>query len=101
MSYYRLSLLTSFISGIGALRRVRCWWMLDFVLITLGDFASVDVDTVGVVVGASLAFGLFSMIVVKFCSAFSCLSFSFAVCVTADFIAVRRSDAAMRVLSAS
>ena len=53
------------------------------------------------VVGASLAFGAFSVIGVKFWSAFTCLSFAFAVFGTAAFIAVRRSDAAMRVLSAS
>ena len=66
-----------------------------------GDVAYVDVDNVGVVVGASLASFVFSMIAVKSCSAFAFLSFAFAVCGTAAFIAVRILDAAMRVLSAS
>ena len=72
-----------------------------FFLIILGDFASVAVDTVGVLVWASLASCVFSMIAVKSCSAFACLSFAFVVCGTATFIAVRRLDAAMRVLSTS
>ena len=83
---------------------LRCFhrrWMLGVFLINLGDFASVDVDTVGVVIGASLAFGLFSTITIKFCSAFACLSFAFAVCGTDTFISVRRLDASMRVLYAS
>ena len=72
-----------------------------FFFITLGYFASVDVDNVGVVVGVSPTSCVFSMIAVKSCSAFACLSFSFVVCGTAALIDVRRSDAAMRVLSAS
>ena len=66
-----------------------------------GDVASVDVDIVGVLLGASLTSGVLSMIDVKSCSAFECLSFAFVVCGTAALIAVRISDAAMRVLSAS
>ena len=57
-------------------------------------------DTVGVVVWAFLASCVFSMITVKSCSSFACLSFVFVVCGTAALISVRRSDAAMRVLSA-
>ena len=41
------------------------------------------------------------MTFVKSCSAFACLSFDFLVCGTAALISVRRSDAAMRVLSVS
>ena len=48
------------------LRRVRHWWALGVFLITLGDVASVDVDTVGVEVGASLVVGVFLMIAVEF-----------------------------------
>ena len=69
--------------------------------ITLGDVASVDVDTVCVVVGASLTSCVLSMIAIKSCSAFACLSFSFVVCGTAALISVRRLDDVMRVLSAS
>ena len=58
-------------------------------------------DTVGVVIGASLASCVFSMITVKSCSAFSCLIFAFVVCGTAAFVSVRRLDTAMRFLSAS
>ena len=100
MLFSRLVPLTSCIAGISVLRRVRRWWLMFF-LNHLGDVASVDVDTVGVVVGASLASCIFSMIAVKSCSAFACLSFAFVVCGTSDLISVRISDAAMRVLSDS
>ena len=60
---------------------------------TLVDVASVDVDTVGVVVGVSLASCVFLMIAVKSCRTFARLSFACIVCGTADLIAVRRSDA--------
>ena len=58
-------------------------------------------DTVGVVVGASLASCVFSMIAVKSCNDFACLIFAFVVCGTDAFIDVRRSDAGMIVLSVS
>ena len=44
-----------------------CWVFFES---PFEDVASVGVDTVGVAVGSSLAFGVFSMIAVKFCSAF-------------------------------
>ena len=72
-----------------------------FLLITLRDVASFDVDTVGLVVGASLTFCVLLIIVVKSCSAFAFHSFAFVVRDTAAFIYVRRLDAAMRVLFAS
>ena len=80
MLFSRLGSLTSCIFGIGVLRRVRHWWIMGVFLIILGDVASVDVDTVGVVVGVSLAYCVFSMIAVKSCCAFACLSFAFVVC---------------------
>ena len=58
MLFYRLGSLASCIYGIGVLRRVRRWWTLGVFKINLGDVASVDVDTVGVAVGAYLAFGV-------------------------------------------
>ena len=101
VSLSRVGSLTSFIVGMGVLRRVCWWWTLGVFWIALGDVASVDVDTVGVAVGAFLLVGVFLMIAVKFWSAFACLSFYFSVCSTAACIAVRWSGAAMRVLSTS
>ena len=63
--FSRLGSLTSYIAVISVLRRVRRWWMIGVFKITLGDFASVYVDTVGVVVGASLTSCVLSMIAVK------------------------------------